>query len=724
MDAVLVEGIHQFQAKCFFETGQIDGKAGESTLDSLGLVKRRGMNSVDRRHAGAHDRLGQVDVAGLTSNEFTADTWFDHMVNPSFLGWRFLFGGTPRGVHLSFMRKLRTAERALLAQSKFSAMTPVELGRALGFSATSEEHKGARPDRPTTSMHTYGLAVDIKYTGNPWVIGADFLAALQHSALLMSGIRITQGTSQRFLHDLGADPTGTTAAIFDTLAQRNRDFRDYLALALPANAAGLEAVLQRRRAGGTAGVFARPTESIADAARRWRTHIQHDLGQMRAVGSPFFPDEHTTPRDPLLGFLNLDRDLVIALRDTACLAWGAVDFGHGPLSSGDIMHFDDRVCGIGHALARVGGNTPPRSGHPCIACGPPAASHEEPEAFNGGDFETERPAEIYHSPVPYPDVSRYEDPNPYAEPAISTEPTPRPASALRDPSAQPSVSGELDGPPGGSARAYERGHPGTPIELQVQQATPAAPGSHAMVAVFGQRPEGYLFVPVADMVAGIDVSHHQGRIDWARVAASGTGFAYIKATEGATGPDSHDGFFRSNWAGALANGIPRGAYHLLTRPSFSSARAQARNFLNHVALQAGDLPPALDVETRTVNLMIQDVGVANAWRHIWEWCEIVQTATDYQPLLYMGKTGIDALSPHVGSLSALDLWMPRYRPIHRLPPLPADAAGNLIFPHWTFWQHSERGAVPGIHGHVDLDLFNGNARNFTQWITSVQHHPL
>jgi GH25 family lysozyme M1 (1,4-beta-N-acetylmuramidase) len=90
----------------------------------------------------------------------------------------------------------------------------------------------------------------------------------------------------------------------------------------------------------------------------------------------------------------------------------------------------------------------------------------------------------------------------------------------------------------------------------------------------------------------------------------------------------------------------------------------------------------------------------------------------------MGKAGIDALSPHVGSLSALDLWMPRYRPIHRLPPLPADAAGNLIFPHWTFWQHSERGAVPGIHGHVDLDLFNGNARNFTQWITSVQHHPL
>jgi hypothetical protein len=389
MDAVLVEGIHQFQAKCFFETGQIDGMAGESTLDSLGLVKRSGMNSVDQRNTGAHARLGRVDVAGLTSNEFTADTWFDHMVNPSFLGWRFLTGGTPRGAHLSFMRKLRIAERALLAQSKFSGKTPVELGKALGFNATSEEHKGARPTVTSASMHTYGLAVDIKYTGNPWVRGADFLAALKRSALLMSGVRITQTTSQRFLHDLGADATRTTAAIFDILAQRNRDFRDYLALS--ANAAGLTAVLQRRRAEGTVGVFAAATESIADAAQRWRTDIQNDLRNMRAKASPF---RSGTTRDPLLGFLTLDRDLVIALRDTACLAWGAVDIGSGADGSGDMMHFDDRVCGIGRALAGEGGNFQPRSGHPCVACGAPVASHEEPEAFEGGDFEWERLEEI------------------------------------------------------------------------------------------------------------------------------------------------------------------------------------------------------------------------------------------------------------------------------------------------------------------------------------------
>jgi hypothetical protein len=382
MDAVLVEALHQFQAKCFFESGQIDGKAGESTLDSLGLVKRTGMNSVDTRNAGAHGRLGQVDVAGLTNNEFTADTWFDHMVNPSFLGWRFLQGGNPRGVHLSFMRKLRVAERALLAQSRFSGKTPVELGKALGFSSRSEEHKGARPTSTTASMHNYGLAVDIKYTPNPWVKGADFTRALKNAALLTSGVRITQATSQRFLHDLGADATLTTARIFDTLSQRNRDFREYLTL--DANPAGITPLLQSRRADGTPGVFANATETIAQAAQRWRTKIRDDLANMRAQGSPFRPTDGAA-RDPLLGFLNLDRDLVIALRDSACLAWGAVDIGHGAGGSGDMMHFDDRVCGIGGALADVGANTRPQSGHPCVACA--AAPNQELESFEDSESE-------------------------------------------------------------------------------------------------------------------------------------------------------------------------------------------------------------------------------------------------------------------------------------------------------------------------------------------------
>ena len=62
-------------------------------------------------------------------------------------------------------------------------------------------------------------------------------------------------------------------------------------------------------------------------------------------------------------------------------------------------------------------------------------------------------------------------------------------------------------------------------------------------------------------VHGIDVSHHQGSIDWSAVAGDDVGFAFIKATEGG---DHIDRRFEENWIGAAKAGIPRGAYHFFT----------------------------------------------------------------------------------------------------------------------------------------------------------------
>src|SRR3954453_12196349 len=60
---------------------------------------------------------------------------------------------------------------------------------------------------------------------------------------------------------------------------------------------------------------------------------------------------------------------------------------------------------------------------------------------------------------------------------------------------------------------------------------------------------------------GVDVSNHQGEIDWRPVAADDMSFAYIKATEGG---DFIDDRFRPNWDGAAAAGLDRGAYHFFT----------------------------------------------------------------------------------------------------------------------------------------------------------------
>ena len=92
-------------------------------------------------------------------------------------------------------------------------------------------------------------------------------------------------------------------------------------------------------------------------------------------------------------------------------------------------------------------------------------------------------------------------------------------------------------------------------------------------------------------VRGIDVSHHQGVIDWAAVARADIRFAYIKATEG---QDLVDDRFMENWHSATRAGIARGAYHFFT--FCTPGAAQAANFIKLVPATRPALPPAVDVE--------------------------------------------------------------------------------------------------------------------------------
>jgi lysozyme len=90
---------------------------------------------------------------------------------------------------------------------------------------------------------------------------------------------------------------------------------------------------------------------------------------------------------------------------------------------------------------------------------------------------------------------------------------------------------------------------------------------------------------------GIDVSHHQGAIDWRLLPDQGVDFAYIKASEGA---DVRDPAFAANWASARREGIARGAYHYFTL--CRSGAEQAANFIAAVPADPAMLRPAVDLE--------------------------------------------------------------------------------------------------------------------------------
>ena len=100
-------------------------------------------------------------------------------------------------------------------------------------------------------------------------------------------------------------------------------------------------------------------------------------------------------------------------------------------------------------------------------------------------------------------------------------------------------------------------------------------------------------LPVAYGIHGVDVSHHQKNISWKEVKKmeiNGVkiGFAFIKATEGTDLIDEH---FGKNWAKAQNQKITKGAYHFFN--ATTNPARQAKNFLQRVKLQPGDLPPVL-----------------------------------------------------------------------------------------------------------------------------------
>ena len=99
----------------------------------------------------------------------------------------------------------------------------------------------------------------------------------------------------------------------------------------------------------------------------------------------------------------------------------------------------------------------------------------------------------------------------------------------------------------------------------------------------------------AGALPGIDVSHHQGAIDWAQVAGAGVRFAFAKATEGRNYVDPQ---YATNKAGAALSGVVFGAYHFAQPDGTANdAVLEADHFVDVAQLEPGDLVPVLDIET-------------------------------------------------------------------------------------------------------------------------------
>ena len=198
-------------------------------------------------------------------------------------------------------------------------------------------------------------------------------------------------------------------------------------------------------------------------------------------------------------------------------------------------------------------------------------------------------------------------------------------------------------------------------------------------------PEGY-------EIHGIDISHHQGSIDWEELKDKGlinklpVRFVMIKATEGATKIDEN---FRDNFHQSREYGFTRGAYHFYS--VHSTARSQADFFIRNVKLENGDLPPVLDVEHKPKDQTDDEFKSS-----VLEWLDIVERHYGVKPIIYTYyKFKMQYLNDSI--FDDYPYWIAHYY-VDEI-----EYKGK-----WKFWQHTDVGKLPGIKGYVDFNIYNGS----------------
>ncbi len=99
------------------------------------------------------------------------------------------------------------------------------------------------------------------------------------------------------------------------------------------------------------------------------------------------------------------------------------------------------------------------------------------------------------------------------------------------------------------------------------------------------------------MSKGIDVSVHQGDIDWKKVKADSVEFAVLRAGYGRE-VSQKDEQFEKNYAGCKANSIPVGAYWYSYALSVDEAKREAAACLKAIENKAFEYPIYFDIENK------------------------------------------------------------------------------------------------------------------------------
>lgn len=200
---------------------------------------------------------------------------------------------------------------------------------------------------------------------------------------------------------------------------------------------------------------------------------------------------------------------------------------------------------------------------------------------------------------------------------------------------------------------------------------------------------------------GIDVSYHNGTIDWDSVAAAGVEYAFLRVGYRGYGNGSlqQDSKFTTYAAGAAAAGVPIGVYYFTEATNEEEAIEEANDCIriiqeNNINVS---LPIALDYEYQyntAGQLVSPKAGLSKtaATANCQAFCDTI-AAAGYTPIIYANKSDLVTLIDGASLAESYGIWLANY------------TTTTTYSGTYQIWQYTSSGSVDGISGKVDCNFW-------------------
>lgn len=191
-------------------------------------------------------------------------------------------------------------------------------------------------------------------------------------------------------------------------------------------------------------------------------------------------------------------------------------------------------------------------------------------------------------------------------------------------------------------------------------------------------------------VMGIDISKHNGNIDWNAVKNSGVQYVILRCgyRGSASGVLVEDQKFKSNIQGATAAGLKVGIYFFSQAVNEVEAVEEASMTLSLIKKHRITYPVYIDVES--ANGRADGISKEARTSVINAFCQTIRNS-GYTPGLYANKNWLTE-KINTGALGGCKIWLAQY------------VAAPTYGGRYEMWQYSSRGSIAGIKGNVDLNV--------------------